>query len=273
MLCTPLAENPVAWDRPSDLPASLPLRGREEEIWRIEQYILATAETRQASMLVVASAEGTGISRLVAESASLAVQGGFSVVGLSPDAFPAEGSRTDHPHVVSLGSLAAQIEPQVIGHLRHGPVLVTLDDAHRTSPPVLGAVSTVMAKLKHLPVCWLLTLHDEHSATVASAVLQDMARTLPCDWIGPLPPLPDDAALGMAADLLRAEPDADVAALVGSAGGTPRGVGNLVVGLLRDNHVQVVDGVARLTAGRWSAVSPAPCRSSRPSSCPGRSGG
>lgn len=230
------------------MPFSLPLRGREEEIRRIEQSILA-AETQQASMLVVASAAGTGNTRLVAESASLAAMCGFSVVDLSPDSFSAEGSRTDHLYVVSANSLVAQIEPQLVQRLRHGPVLVTLDDAHRTPPAVLGAVSTVMAKLKHLQVCWLLTLHDEHSATVGSAVLQDMARALPCDWIGPLAPLSDDAALSMAADLLRAELHGDVASLVGSVGGTPLDVVNLVAGLVRENHVHVVDGVARLTAG------------------------
>ncbi|MFI6094227.1 LuxR C-terminal-related transcriptional regulator [Lentzea sp. NPDC051213] len=242
---------------------SLPLRGREEETARIKQLILAVAESQQARMLVIASPAGTGSTRLVAESTTLAAMRGFSVVDLSPDAFAAEGSRADHPHVVSVSSVAAQIEPRLVQRLRHGPVLVTLDDAHRTPPAVLGAVSTVMAKLKHLPVCWLLTSHAQHFATPASAVLHEMTRVLPCDWVEPLLPLSDEAAFAMAADLLGATPDPDVAALVSSVGGTPQGVVDVVMGLVRENHVQVVDAAARLTAGPMErgiacAVSPEP---------------
>ncbi|MDX8054411.1 helix-turn-helix transcriptional regulator [Lentzea sp. BCCO 10_0798] len=221
------------------------------------------AESRQARMLVVASPAGTGNTRLVAEGTSLAALRGFSSLDLSPGAFPAEGSRADHPHVVSVSALAAQIEPRLAQRLRHGPVLVTLDDAHRTPPSVLGAVSTVMAKFKDLPVCWLLTVHAEQFATAASVMLQDMARVLPCDWLEPLTPLTDDAALAIAADVLGAVPDQDVAALVNSAGTTPLQVVEAVLDLVRDNQVQVVGDVARLMAGPMErgiacAVSPEP---------------
>ncbi|MCX2947824.1 helix-turn-helix transcriptional regulator [Lentzea sp. NEAU-D7] len=221
------------------------------------------AESRQARMLVVASPAGTGNTRLVAEGTSLAALRGFSSLDLSPGAFPAEGSRADHPHVVSMSALAAQIEPRLARRLRHGPVLVTLDDAHRTPPSVLGAVSAVMAKFKDQPVGWLLTVHAEQFGTAASAMLQDMARVLPCDWLEPLTPLSDDAALAIAADVLGAVPDQDVAALVNSAGTTPLQVVEVVMDLVRDDQIQVVSEVARLMGGPMErgiacAVSPDP---------------
>lgn len=221
----------------------------------MRRFVLA-AESQQARMLVVASPAGTGNTRLVTEGVALASARGFSTIDLSPGAFPADG-----PHSVS--ALTAQIEPRLVQRLRHGPVLVTLDDAHRTPPSVLGAVSAVMAKLKSLPVCWLLTVHAEHFATAASEMLQDMARVLPCDWLEPLTPLSDDGAFAIAADLLGAAPDPDISSLVGSAGGTPAGVVEVVLDLVRDNDVQVVGGVARLMAGPLDrgiacAVSPEP---------------
>ncbi|MFD4637171.1 LuxR C-terminal-related transcriptional regulator [Lentzea sp. NPDC058436] len=247
------------WDRSPDASVSLPLRGREGETRRIKQLMLAVMESRRARMLVVASPAGTGATRLVAESASLADLRGLSVVDLTPGA---GGSRTDHPHVVSVSSPAAQIEQRLVQALRRGPVLVTFDDAHR-SPSVLGAASAVLAKFAQQPVCWLFTVHNEHFASSASAVLHDMARVLPCDWVEPLTPLPDDAAFDLAADLLGAALDQDVASLVGSAGGTPQGVVDVVTGLLREHHVQVVEDVARLTPGPLDrgvacAVSPEP---------------
>ncbi|MET9232599.1 LuxR C-terminal-related transcriptional regulator [Lentzea sp. NPDC003310] len=257
MSCTPLGEN-LAWDPSAELPVALPLHGREEESRRLKRLLLATAESAQARMLVVASPAGTGCTRLVAEGAFLASARGFSTMDLSPGVFPAEG-----PHVVSVSALVGQIEPRLVQRLRRGPVLVTLDDAHRTPPPVLGAVSAVMAKLKNLPVCWLLTVHSEQFAAATSEVLQDMARVLPCDWLEPLTPLADDAALAVAADVLGATPDQDVAALVGSAGATPAAVVDVVVDLLREDQVQVVSGVARLVTGPLErgiacAVSPEP---------------
>ncbi|SDP13670.1 helix-turn-helix transcriptional regulator [Lentzea jiangxiensis] len=233
------------------------MRGREDETRKLERLVLAV-RTGQARLLVVASPAGTGVTRLVAEGASLAALHGFSVVDLSPAAFPAGGPR--HAHASGVGALAAQLEPRVVQRLRQGPVLVTLDDAHRTPTSVLAAVSAVMAELRDLPVGWLITLHGD---PFANAVLQDMATVLPCDWIEPLTPLSDDAALLMAADLLGAAPDPDVASLVCSAGATPSALTGVVRGLLAENHVQVVADVARLTAGPMpcgtaAAVSPQP---------------
>ena len=250
------------WDRSPDASVPLPLRGREGETRRIRQSLLEVVESRRARMLVVASPAGTGTTRLVAESACLAELSGLTVVDLSPGAFPADGPRTDHPHVVGVSSPAARIEQHVVQALRQGPVLVTVDDAHRT-PSVLGAVSAVMAELAHQPVCWLFTVHTEHFAAAAIAVLHDMAHVLPCDWLEPLTPLADDAAFEIAADLLGAALDHDVASLVGSAGGTPQGVVDVLTGLVRENHVQVAGDVARLTSGPMErgvacAVAPEP---------------
>ncbi|WP_329793011.1 hypothetical protein V1227_14130 [Lentzea sp. DG1S-22] len=254
---TPLSENSAQWDRSPGPP--LPLRGREDETRKLERLVLGV-QTGQARLLVVSSPAGTGVTRLVAEGASLATLRGFSVLDLSPGAFPAREPGTGHPHVAGVSALAAQLEPRVVQRLRQGPVLVTLDDAHRTPTSVLAAVSTVMAELRELPVGWLITLHGDQ---FANAVLQDMATVVPCDWIEPLAPLSDDAALLMAADLLGAAPDPDVASFVGSAGATPSAVTGVVMELLAENHVQVVADVARLTAGPLrcgtaAAVSPQP---------------
>lgn len=254
---TPLSENSAQWDRSPGPP--LPLRGREDETRKLERLVLGV-RTGQARLLVVSSPAGTGVTRLVAEGAALATLRGFSVLDLSPGAFPAREPGTGHPHVAGVSALAAQLEPRVVQRLRQGPVLVTLDDAHRTPTSVLAAVSTVMAELGDLPVGWLITLHGDQ---FANAVLQDMATVVPCDWIEPLTPLSDDAALLMAADLLGAAPDPDVASLVSSAGATPSAVTGVVMGLLAEDHVQVVADVARLTAGPLrcgtaAAVSPQP---------------
>ncbi|MFD9961914.1 LuxR C-terminal-related transcriptional regulator [Amycolatopsis sp. NPDC058986] len=230
--------------KPAQLQASsatLPLRGREEQVRRIEQLMRATTEHHQGHLVVLESGAGTGKTRLLLEAMSLAEQNSFAMLDGAPKSFTMVSprhSRHDNDHINWLE-----------GHLRRGPTLVALDDVQWTDPAVLRAISTLISRLDNAPVLWLFTLCTEHAKSANGLALRNLARTCRSEWLGPLDPLSRNAVIDIVSDLLGAVPDDDLIAICESVGGTPQAIVDLVLSLREQSCVTFTDRVARLVSG------------------------
>ncbi|WP_158852309.1 helix-turn-helix transcriptional regulator [Saccharothrix deserti] len=122
---------------------------------------------------------------------------------------------------------------------RGARVLIAVDQAH-TDPAALLAV---LPRLRERRVSALLAL----SGALAGAEVRQ-ALSAHGDVLA-LGPVDDDVIERMAADLLHATPHPDLASFIGTAGGNPRLVAELVAGLREEGQLEVRDGVARLRGG------------------------
>ncbi|WP_309114846.1 LuxR C-terminal-related transcriptional regulator [Saccharothrix sp.] len=136
------------------------------------------------------------------------------------------------------GYSAVLVHPGALGDLPPGPnPLVAIDQAHEDPAAVLAALPGLRA----------------HGATTLVALTgayagPDLRRTLPAyGEVLTLKPVGDDVVAQVLKDVLGAEPEPGLAALVASAGGNPGLVVELITGLREENRLDVRDGVARLT--------------------------
>ncbi|MET9558470.1 LuxR C-terminal-related transcriptional regulator [Streptomyces sp. NPDC006645] len=225
------------------------LHGRTEQVHRIERLIHATAEEHRGHLVVLESGVGTGKTRLLSEAKTLAERSGYSVLDGVPKSLTMVGTRQGRQDTDRISWLAAQVDAQIDGELRRGPVLMVLDDAQWTDPAVLRALDGLMSKLDSSPVLWLFALRAEPGETANSLVLRSMARAHRADWLGPLGPLSGDAVVGLVGDLFDAVPDHDLVELCESVGGSPQAIVDLVHELREERWVEISDGAASLVSG------------------------
>ncbi|MFJ5223087.1 LuxR C-terminal-related transcriptional regulator [Streptomyces sp. NPDC088400] len=234
---------------PQTQSVSWSLHGREEQVHRIEELMRATSEDHRGHLVVLESGVGTGKTRLLLEAMALAERKGFAVLDGVPKSLTMIGPRQGRHDTDRISWLAAQVEAELDGDLRRGPVLMVLDDAQWTDPAVLRALGGLMSKLDDSPVLWLFALRAERGESAGSLVLRGMARAHRSDWLGPLGPLPGDAVVGLVGDLFDAVPDRDLVELCESVGGTPQAIVDLVHQLREEHCVAISDGGASLASG------------------------
>jgi DNA-binding CsgD family transcriptional regulator/ABC-type transport system involved in cytochrome c biogenesis ATPase subunit len=132
------------------------------------------------------------------------------------------------------------------------PLVVALDDLHWADDATLSAVTTLPATLASHPVLWLLAFRTGHLSGAARATL------LRLDAMGAtrvtLNRLDPEAVLALAGDVLEAQPDKEIAALLERTGGQPFLVVEMLRGLRADGLVLVRDGLAGLASGPSSAT-------------------
>ncbi|RKT56386.1 helix-turn-helix transcriptional regulator [Saccharothrix australiensis] len=118
--------------------------------------------------------------------------------------------------------------------------LVAVDHAHRDPCALLD----LLPRLREHRVTGLVALSGAHAGAEVRRALPRRGDVLV------LGPVGDDVVRRVVEDLLGATPRPDLAALVASAAGDPRLVGELVTGLREEGRLDVLGGTARLRGGR-----------------------
>jgi DNA-binding CsgD family transcriptional regulator len=246
----------------------LPLRGRDAEVAELTGWLGRLCSGR-GGILLIEGVPGSGKSRLLREARVIAESLPVRVLGgagerdrrnvpfgalldmLASPAFDAAALRTLSGSAEQRFWLFRALRDELERAARERPLLVVLDDLQWCDAGTLLALRTLPARLSAHPIRWLVAARTgSPGADVRAAVARladNGARKMH------LGPLPADAAARMAADLLGAEPGADVLALIRRAEGRPLAVTEIVSGLRAEGAVIRTGGAARLT-GRHSPV-------------------
>ncbi|GAA1932687.1 helix-turn-helix transcriptional regulator [Kitasatospora viridis] len=217
-----------------------PLRGREPELELIGQWADRVLGSRQALLGLLAGGPGSGRSRLLREAELLTGGRGFQVARvrrgpldtLEGALSAALGVGRPAPEESALRRAHALLAEQ----LRTMPVLISCDH-----PLPVPALRQLLAPYRESP---LLLLAVEPAGEPAPSL-----RPAPAERTQrlPLTPLAPAAARQMAADLLGAPPDPELAELLGMAQGRPRLLAELLDSLDADRVLHLDEGLARLT--------------------------
>ncbi|MEV3873981.1 LuxR C-terminal-related transcriptional regulator [Streptomyces sp. NPDC049906] len=235
-----------------------PLRGRDGHLEQIRAALLTTAEGRQGGITLLESPAGSGKTRLLQESGTLAEALGYTVLDCSttgawrgdetPSTLLATGravtTRVPRP-VRPTGPV--QIQAQIDAGLRRGPVLVVVDDAQWADPVQLRTLCGLALKLVTVPVRWLLSMRTEDARSANGLLLRNLT-THRAQWLTPLAPLDDVSVADLMGDLLGARPSDDVRALGESLGGSPQAVVELVRGLAEERCLRIDGDTVGLVA-------------------------
>jgi len=206
-----------------------PLRGRDAQL----DQIAAGLSARERRTLLLAAPLGSGKTRLLQEAAAMAADRGFAVVD-GPEVTALSLPVALAPHANPSSWLTARLERRLAAQLRHGPVLVTVDNLHWTDPLTATALRDLMVRLDDRPIVWIFAMRAEYLDSPNGLLLGEMAEDLRTEWLAPLDPLPDDVVAEVVADLLGATPDAALLALCECMGGNVREIVDLVLGLVED---------------------------------------
>lgn len=216
-----------------------PLRGRDDDLFRLEELVTSTLEGA-SSVVVVEGAAGIGKSRLLAEASSIAGAAGLTVAAGGADELDqVTGWRTllgalrsttppmlSPSELVSLRGLYDQrlaMTERVQALLERAstsrPVLVVLDDLQWADPASLLAVGWLARSLFSYPVGWLLALRPlpvkpELDGLVGRLVEGGAARLH-------LGPLGREASVAVARDAGLTGTDEDVRRRIAGADGNP----------------------------------------------------
>jgi DNA-binding NarL/FixJ family response regulator len=216
--------------------------GRDDYLDRITANLRRVANTQEARTVTVEGEQGSGKTRLLAHAAELAEAQGFATFcGI----FEQFGKSADSELVPESTAVQTNhVYARLADLLRHGPVLVTLDDAHWASPSTILAVRTLMTKLRGRPVLWLLSFRPDDRAGLSALLTHEVTRT---EQLPELPPLTPAAIGSLATDLLGVAPSQKLRSILESVS-TPGPLVELIRGLMDDEVIHVGDEIAELTA-------------------------
>ncbi|MGH3828935.1 MAG: helix-turn-helix transcriptional regulator [Pseudonocardiaceae bacterium] len=233
------------------------LRGRENQKKHIETALLNAAAARRRKIILVEGAPGAGKTRLLAEAVDMAISNGFSVVkgvfGATDSALGLLLARPSRPGISENGCRAMAVTSPVkevrawlLGALKYGPVLVTLDDLHLADSGALLALCDLIASLNTCPIVWIMAFDLARDGIFYGPIEINFTR-LRAERIPELDPLSSGAVTQLVADCLGAVPDPAIVTLAESVGGMPGAVIELMQGLAQDGDLDIVDGTAHLT--------------------------
>jgi DNA-binding CsgD family transcriptional regulator len=127
------------------------------------------------------------------------------------------------------------------------PVALLVDDVQWADPATLLVLHRLGRTIAQLPLLIVVTYRSVPRDPDLERLLRSLtARGLVSISLGPLPRL--DAA-GLVRRLTGAQPGRSLTGLVGGAAGNPLYINELIAALLRDERIEIVDGVAELTGG------------------------
>jgi len=249
-------------------PGLPPVRGREAQL-AVMTRRLHELRAGAGSVVVIEGAPGFGKTRLLQEAfyraVAMGIRGGHgmadpldSVVDLAPllealfDNDPPllerAALRDTHAAPEQRYWLLHDIEALLEQAALDGPVLICLDDLHWADNGTAAALRALPTRLASLPIAWFLAVRPGQGSTqvrdAITHVLAAGADTLRLD------PLSEHAVAQVVADILAAEPDADVLRSAGRTHGNPFLLTELVRGLEEEQIVSVEFGRARLVADR-----------------------
>ncbi|GAA5161239.1 LuxR family transcriptional regulator [Pseudonocardia eucalypti] len=213
-------------------------------------------------MLLGEGGSGVGKTSLLAEAIDIGVKGGFSAVEGVAGARGSEAGlalgvsarNTSNTGIVGHGHRALittsglkEVKIWLLGLIKRGPVLVTIDDLHLFDTSILTALSRLIMSLGNCSIVWMVMSNPERDGVDYDLRVAQFTR-LGADRIQNLGPLSRDAVTQLMTDCLGAVPDPAVIELAEGVGSAPRTVIELAHGLVQDGDLQVGDGTARLTA-------------------------
>jgi DNA-binding CsgD family transcriptional regulator len=241
-----------------------PLRGRETEVRVINESIAAVA-AGQGSTILLEGGAGIGKSRLLRETATRADRAGIAV------AF----GGADENHLFSpLASLVAALHngsPGVPGDKdlqnarlqysdrfwlldrlhtilerssRIQPILIILDDLQWADAVTLWVLRSITPELAGSPVMWLFGRRLLPSTPALDGLVTALVSA--GGTVIEVSPLPSDAVVSSAADMIGAPPDATLTKLLDKCGGNPGMVIELLRGLEKQDALIVDSARARV---------------------------
>ncbi len=237
-----------------------PLRGRQNQIKHIETALRNAAEARQSKILLMEGAPGAGKTRLLVEAIDIAISSGFSVVNgvsgvpgsenrlalsLPPPQLSRPGVSESDCRTMVVAFPVKEVRAWLLGVLKHGPVLVALDDLHWADASTLLALCDLITNLNTYPIVWITAFSSERDG-ISYGPMEIYLTRLRAERIQELDPLSSDAVTQLVADCLGAIPDPAIVALAEGVGSMPRAVIELMHGLAQDGDLRVVDGTAHL---------------------------
>lgn len=209
--------------------------GREEDGNKV-LFLLEEVHSGRGRILLVEGGPGTGKTALLNAAECHARRRGFTILRQRADGTPPDRATTP-------GSLLEQMEARVAEQAALGPVLVTLDDAHRAGPPWQPVLAALPALAETYPLLWALTRRPGQGGTAVERLFRRPGRHAVRLSLGPLCARAVDELI---VATLGAPADPRVRALVAAAGGEPQLTVEMLRGLREEGAVVVRAGRAEL---------------------------
>jgi len=247
---------------------AIPVRGRGAELTALGQH-LDRLRSGVGSVVLIEGGAGMGKSRLMNEVAKMAANmsvrvgigvadPGDTVVQLSvlmaalfEGASPIleRGALGDtHASPEQRYWLLQDLEALLERAALRMPLLVCLDDLQWADSGTAAALRALPGRLATVPVAWVLACRPEQGSPQLRSAIESLERNGAEKII--LGPLDQTGVAQVAADVLRAEPDAAVLKMAERAGGSPFFLVELLSGLREDGLVRIEAGRAVLADSR-----------------------
>ena len=247
---------------------SLPIRGRDAQLAVIDER-LEQARDGIGSVVVIEGGPGLGKTRLLQAAWMTAERMAFragrgmadpidSVVELAPlmeALFGADPPLVDRSALRDVHAMPEQrfwllrdIEALLDQAALDHPLLICLDDMQWADSGTAAALRQLPRRLANRPIAWLVTTRPGQGSPQLVASLAELVDA-GADQLR-LGPLQQDAVARVAADILQAEPDAELRRQAERVRGNPFLLVEFLRGLDEERLVAVTDGRATLVSDR-----------------------